>query len=48
VQEAVVLFVADIELPDKEKNREAYEGFKQSGFVIPYTRYYYWLNRKRV
>jgi len=41
LQEGAVLFVADIELPDKEKNKEAYEGFKQLGFVIPYTRYHY-------
>jgi len=43
--EGAVLFVADIELPDKERNRPAYEGFKQLGFVIPYTRYHYRLNK---
>jgi hypothetical protein len=40
-----VLFIADIELPDKEKNRSAYEGFRQLGFTIPYTRYHYRLNK---
>jgi hypothetical protein len=45
LKEGAVLFVADIELPDKEKNKEAYEGFKQLGFEIPYTRYHYRLNK---
>lgn len=45
LKEGAILFVADIELPDKEKNKEAYEGFKQLGFVIPYTRYHYRLNK---
>lgn len=39
------LFVSDIEMPDKEKNKESYEGFKQLGFKIPYTRYHYRLNK---
>ena len=45
LKEGAILFVADIELPDKEKNKEAYEGFKQLGFKIPYTRYHYRLNK---
>jgi hypothetical protein len=45
LQEGTLLFVADIELPDKEKNKAAYEGFKQLGFYIPYTRYHYRLNK---
>lgn len=45
LKEGVILFVADIELPDKEKNNAAYEGFKQLGFNIPYTRYHYRLNK---
>jgi hypothetical protein len=45
LEEGAVLFVADIELPDKEKNKEAYDGFKQLGFTIPYTRYHYRLNK---
>ena len=45
IKEGDILFVADIELPDKEKNKPAYEGFKKLGFVIPYTRYHYRLNR---
>jgi hypothetical protein len=45
LKEQSVLFVADIELPDKEKNKAAYEGFKQLGFHIPYTRYHYRLNK---
>lgn len=45
LKEGAVLFVADIELPDKEKNKAAYEGFKQLGFYIPYTRYHYRLNK---
>lgn len=45
LKEGAILFVADIELPDKEKNKTAYDGFKQLGFVIPYTRYHYRLNR---
>jgi hypothetical protein len=45
LKEGAIMFVADIELPDKEKNRQAYEGFKQLGFVIPYTRYHYRLNK---
>lgn len=45
LKEDAILFVADIELPDKEKNKAAYDGFKQLGFVIPYTRYHYRLNR---
>lgn len=40
-----ILFVADIELPDKEKNKAAYEGFRQLGFEILYTRYHYRLNK---
>jgi len=45
LNEGAILFVADIELPDKGKNRPAYDGFKQLGFLIPYTRYHYRLNR---
>lgn len=45
LDQGAVLFVADIELPDKEKNRAAYEGFKELGFTIPYTRFHYRLNR---
>lgn len=45
LKEGATLFVADIELPDKEKNKEAYEGFKQLGFAIAYTRYHYRLNK---
>jgi len=45
LKEGVILFVADIELPDKEKNKPAYDCFKQLGFVIPYTRYHYRLNK---
>jgi len=40
-----VLFVADIELADKEKNKADYDGFKQLGFEIPYTRNHYRLNK---
>lgn len=39
------LFVADIERPDQEKNKAAYDGFRQLGFDIPYTRFHYRLNR---
>lgn len=45
LKEGAILFVADIELPDKEKNKAAYDGFKQLGFEIPYTRYHYRLNK---
>ena len=45
LKEHSILFVADIELPDKEKNKAAYAGFKELGFRIPYTRYHYRLNR---
>jgi hypothetical protein len=45
LNEQSILFVADIELPDKEKNKAAYDGFKQLGFHIPYTRYHYRLNK---
>ena len=45
LKEGAVLFVADIELPDKEKNKAAYEGFRHLGFYIPYTRYHYRLNK---
>ena len=45
LKEGAVFFVADIELPDKEKNRSAYEGFRQLGFTIPYTRLHYRLNK---
>lgn len=45
LKEGAILFVADIELPGKEKNKAAYEGFKQLGFDIPYTRYHYRLNK---
>ena len=45
LNDGAILFVADIELPDKEKNKSAYEGFKQLGFHIPYTRYHYRLNK---
>ena len=45
LQLGIVLFVADIELPDKTKNQAAYDGFKQLGFEIPYTRYHYRLNK---
>ena len=45
LKEHAILFVADIELPDKEKNKAAYDGFKQLGFYIPYTRYHYRLNK---
>lgn len=45
LKEGAILFVADIELPDKVKNTAAYEGFKQLGFQIPYTRFHYRLNR---
>ncbi len=45
LKEGAILFVADIELPDKEKNKAAYDGFKQLGFQIPYTRYHYRLNK---
>ncbi len=45
LKEKAILFVADIEMPDREKNKEAYEGFKQLGFNIPYTRYHYRLNK---
>jgi hypothetical protein len=45
LKDGATLFVADIELPDKEKNKNAYDGFKQLGFYIPYTRYHYRLDR---
>jgi hypothetical protein len=45
LKEVATIFVADIELPDREKNKEAYEGFKQLGFIIAYTRYHYRLNK---
>lgn len=45
LKEGIRLFVADIELPDKEKNKTAYANFKNLGFMIPYTRYHYRLNR---
>jgi hypothetical protein len=45
LREGATLFVADIELPDKEKNKAAYEGFRQLGFTIPYTRFHYRLNK---
>jgi hypothetical protein len=45
LKEHAILFVADIEVPDKEKNKAAYEGFKQLGFQIPYTRYHYRFNK---
>lgn len=45
LKEGAILFVADIELPDKEKNKAAYDGFQQLGFSIPYTRYHYRLNK---
>ena len=40
-----VMFVADIELADKQKNQRAYEGFERLGFRIPYTRFHYRLNK---
>jgi hypothetical protein len=45
LSEGAILFVADIELPDKEKNKPAYDNFEKLGFIIPYTRYHYRLNR---
>lgn len=45
LDDGAVLFVADIELPDKERNKPAFEGFKKLGFIIPYTRFHYRLNR---
>lgn len=45
LKEGVILFVADIELPDKEKNNAAYDGFKRLGFQIAYTRYHYRFNK---
>jgi hypothetical protein len=45
LKEGATLFVADIESPDKEKNKAAYDGYKQLGFHIPYTRYHYRLNK---
>ena len=45
LKEHAILFVADIELPDREKNKAAYDGFQQLGFRIPYTRYHYRLNK---
>lgn len=45
LQEGAQLFVADIELPNPTTNIDAYDGFKQLGFEIPYTRYHYRLNR---
>ena len=45
LKNGATLFVADIELPDKEKNKPAYDGFQQLGFYIPYTRYHYRLNK---
>ncbi len=45
LKEGARLFVADIELPDKEKNKASYSGFMQLGFHIPYTRYHYRMNR---
>jgi hypothetical protein len=41
----VILFVADIELPDKVRNSNAYEVFARLGFTNPYTRYHYRLNK---
>lgn len=41
LKEGAVLFVADIEFPDKNKTSPAYTGFQKIGFVIPYTRYHY-------
>jgi len=41
IQDGAVLFVADIELPDPAGNKDAYDGFHQLGFQIPYTRYHY-------
>jgi hypothetical protein len=26
---------------DKQKNKDAYDGFSKLGFIIPYTRYHY-------
>lgn len=45
IKEGAILFVADIELPDKIRNKAAYEGFQRLGFQIPYTRYHYRLNK---
>lgn len=45
LQKGAALFVADIEKPDREKNKAAYEGFSRLGFYIPYTRYHYRLNK---
>lgn len=45
IKDGAILFVADIELPDKIKNKQAYDGFRELGFQIPYTRYHYRLNR---
>lgn len=45
LKEGAVLFVADIELADKEKNKSAYQGFMDLGFIIPYTRYHFRLNK---
>jgi len=45
IKDGAKLFVADIELPDKEKNKAAYEGFSRLGFHIAYTRYHYRLNK---
>ncbi len=45
LNDGATLFVADIELPDRMKNRSAYDGFARMGFEIPYTRYHYRLNK---
>jgi len=45
MKDGAKLFAADIELPNKEKNKAAYEGFARLGFRIPYTRYHYRLNK---
>ena len=45
LKEGVTMFVADIELPDRTKNKASYEGFEALGFSIPYTRYHYRLNK---
>jgi hypothetical protein len=45
LNEGAVLFVADIEKPDKNKAGPVYTGFQKLGFEIPYTRYHYRLNK---
>ena len=45
LKQGAILFVADIELPDKVKNKATYDGFRELGFLIPYTRYHYRLNK---